>query len=102
MSFPAVPVIDSVTDWRCPECGLTEQTVNKPNRYHNCPRMGGLTTPLLRAGTKAKIERVMREDYTNGDEIRLDDAGRAVMAIKVTRDDGQDAFVFAPTAKGTT
>lgn len=90
--------MEMYVDWECPACGLTDQTTPaKANRYHNCPRMGGLTTPLVRKGVKAKHEAVMREDYVGDELVRLDDQGRPVMAIKTTRDNGQDVTVFAPS-----
>ena len=86
------------TDWYCPNCGITDQTVNMPNRFHNCAKLGGLTSPLFRVGTKAKVEAVMRDDYVGTDIVQKDDQGRIVMALKTTRDDGTDVVVFAPTA----
>jgi len=85
--------MDFHVDWECPACGLTERTGNLPNRFHPCPKMRGLTTPLVRAGVKAKLEMREREDYI-GDEL----VDSPVMSIVTTRDNGQDVTVFAPTA----
>lgn len=95
-----IPLIATVTDWICPACGLTSQTKEaKPHsRMHPCPRMGGLTTPMVRKGTAAKIERVAREDYVNDEIVTRDDEGRVVMGLQVVRDNGTDGVVFAPAA----
>lgn len=93
-------MLDFYVDWRCPSCGLTDRTRPLPNRMHNCPRMGGLTTPLVRAGVNAKHELVLRGDYVNGERVQRDDQGRVAQSIVTTRDDGQDVTVFAPTATG--
>lgn len=96
----SIPVIQSITDWRCPACGKTSQTkeVRPHQRMHTCPRMGGLTTPMVRAGTSAKIERLDREDYVGDEVVTRDDEGKVVMGLRVVRDNGQDAVVFAPAA----
>lgn len=94
-------IVRPVHDWYCPECGLTDQTSEpKPHtRYHACPKLRGLSAPFLPAGTKAKIEVRERDDYVGTDIVRLDpELKRPVMSIVTTRDDGQDAIVFAPTA----
>jgi hypothetical protein len=97
VTFPAAPLIETVTDWYCPSCALTEQTVNKDNRFHHCPKLR-MVSPLVRAGVHAKIERHMRQDYIGNEQVRRDDDGQPVMNLTITRDDGQDVFVFAPTA----
>ena len=93
-------MIAFVVDWYCPNCKLTEQTRDLPNRFHHCPVLG-MTAPLVRKGTKAKVEAHLREDYIGNDLVQVSDAGRPVMSVTTTRDDGQDVVVFAPTAKGT-
>jgi hypothetical protein len=92
----------AVQDWYCPACGQTDRTREaKPHsRFHPCPRMHGLTTPMLPKGTRAKLEAVERQDYVGNELVRLDDRGRPVMSIVTTRDNGQDVTVFAPTATG--
>ena len=61
--------------------------------------MRGLTTPMVRVGTAAKLVLNEREDYVNGEHVRLDpERRRPVMSISTVRDNGQDAVVFAPTA----
>jgi len=94
------PLISAFTDWRCPACGKTDRTAeSRPHtRFHPCPRMHGLSTPMVRAGTAAKLVLNERQDYVGKELVRLDDRGRPAMSISTIRDDGQDAVVFAPTA----
>jgi hypothetical protein len=95
-------IIDTVTEWYCPNCGLTDQTRGiVPNRYHNCAQLrGGLTAPMLRKGVNAKVEARERDDYVGGELVQHAPDGRPVMSVVTTRDDGTDALVFAPTAYG--
>lgn len=67
---------------------------------HECPTLAGMTVPLVQEGTRAEARAVEREDYV-GTEVGLqyDENGRAIMAVEVTRDDGTDRAVFAPTAR---
>jgi hypothetical protein len=67
VTFPAAPLIETVTDWYCPSCALTEQTVNKDNRFHHCPKLR-MVSPLVRQGVHAKIERHMRQDYIGNEQ----------------------------------
>lgn len=99
-------IITPVNRWYCPNCGKTDVS-HEPrphSRFHTCPKLRGLTAPFVPLGTKAKVELREREDYVNGDMVRLDpEQQRPVMSIVTTRDNGQDVAVFAPTAtaKGT-
>lgn len=95
------PVLTTIRQWYCPNCGKQDQTTEpKPHsRFHVCPKLRGLTAPMLPAGTKAKVELREREDYVNGDMVALDpERRRPVMSVVTTRDNGQDVAVFAPTA----
>jgi len=95
-----IPVLSAETRWTCPNCP-TEQVTRNPKTVtllHPCPKFAGLSVPLVRAGTKAKIVAVEREDYINGDKVFLHQ-GRPVMAVVTTRDNGEDRTVFAPTAR---
>lgn len=90
-----------ITRWYCPACGREDITreARPHSRFHVCPQMRGLTTPMLPAGTPAKVELREREDYVGSEAVRLDpELGRPVQSIVVTRDEGQDTTVFAPTA----
>jgi len=97
------PLVSVLHRWYCPNCGK-EDTTTEPlphTRFHTCPKLRGLTAPMLPAGTKAKVEAREREDYVNGDQVQLDpERGRPVMSVVTTRDEGQDVIVFAPTATG--
>lgn len=86
--------------WECPNCTATDVTheAEPHTRMHACAGLKGLTAPMVPAGTRCKVEAVEREDYLNGDLVRTDGEGRPVMSVITTRDDGQDAVVFAPTA----
>lgn len=54
--------------------------------------------PLVPEGVKAKVERMEREDYIGTDQVQFDGEGKPTMAVKTTRDDGEDCTIFAPTA----
>ncbi len=86
-------------EWECPACGKTTEVPGDYGKVvHRCPKMGGLTTPYVRKGAKAKLSLVMREDYIGSEKVQTDDEGRPVMAIVTERDNGRDTRVFAPVA----
>ena len=94
------------TRWECPACGLQDMTRDGPpvpgstaQRFHPCPKLG-IVAPMVAAGTVCKIETHEREDYVGSDLVRCDSAGRPVMSVTVTREDGEDCVVFAPTVRG--
>ena len=96
-------LLSTIRHWECPNCHFTD-TTNEPRphtRFHECPKMGGLTAPMIPAGTKAKITAHERDDYVGKDIVRLNDDGRPVMSITTEREEGQDVVVFAPTATAT-
>lgn len=84
------------TGWVCPNCTFTRLTPTAVQHtvIHNCAGLGGLIAPLVRAGTKCKVDAIEREDYLNGEQVGT------IMAVRTTRDDGIDALVFAPVAQG--
>lgn len=84
--------------WCCPNCPVTDRTVGQPNRFHHCSGLAGLYVQMVPAGTKAKVEAREREDYIAGADVQYDSNGRPVMAAVVTREDGEDVTVYAPTA----
>lgn len=100
-----VPILAApLREWYCPNCGLRDQTreARPHTRYHTCPKLRGLTAPMLPAGTRAKVELREREDYVGREHVQLDpERGRPVMSIVTTRDNGQDCMVFAPLATAT-
>ena len=96
----AVPLLEAFQDWTCPECGLAERTRPVANRFHPCPKLHGLTAPLVLAGTDCKLTAVERGDYLRGATQRTGDDGRPYMAVVTERADGSnDAAVFAEVAK---
>ena len=94
-------LVRAVNRWYCPAC-KREDVTHEPrphSRLHQCPASRGLSVPMVPAGTKAKVELREREDYVNGEVVQLDpERGRPVQSVIVTRDNGQDVAVFAPTA----
>ena len=96
-----IPLLTSEQRWTCPNCTL-EQVTHEPRphtRFHTCKGLRGLTAPMVPAGTRCKVELVERQDYIGTEQVRLDpERGRPVQSIVTTRDTGQDAVVFAPTA----
>lgn len=97
----SLPILQPVHRWYCPNCGKQDTTheARPHTRMHTCPKLRFLTAPMLPAGTAAKVELREREDYIGRELVQLDpERGRPVQSIVTTRDAGQDAVVFAPTA----
>lgn len=90
--------------WACPNCTHTDVTVETEihTRFHSCRGLRGLSVPMVEAGTRCKIEAVERGDYIRGEQVQTCGEGRPVMAVLVTRDDGQDCAVYAPLAQRPT
>lgn len=90
-----------IRSWHCPECRKAETTNDDGTgtRYHACPKLRGLSVPMVLAGVNAKIVLREREDYIGTEKVQLDpERHRPVMSIITVRDDGQDVVVLAPTA----
>ena len=88
--------------WECPSCDL-QQVTRRPDvhtEFHHCAGLAGLWAPMVPAGTKAKLEVNEREDYIGKEHVQLHE-GRPVMNVVVTRDEGQDCTIFAPSAGGS-
>lgn len=106
----SVPILTPEHRWQCPSCGAQKVTHDaRPHTpFHPCPKIAGFATPYAQVHGKelaGVVHRVVeREDYVNGDKVRTDDNGRAVMAIHTERADGYDTHVFAApaTAAGST
>ena len=95
----AVLLDQVITRWECPNCDVTEVTRGLvPNRFHTCAGLHMLTAPLVRSGTQCKVVALEREDYLNGDTQATGDDKRPYMAVRVTRDDGEDLAVNAGLA----
>ena len=98
----AVALLRSFTDWCCPNCDVTERTEALPpnaSRFHTCAGLHMLTAPLVRAGTRCKVEAEERGDYLNGEVQATGDDGRPYMAVRMTRDGGEDLAVNAGLAR---
>lgn len=98
-----VPLLQAAQEWACPNCQCRE-TVRPPlppnaSRYHNCPGLHMLSAPLVRAGTRCKVTAEERQDYLGGDLQAMGDDGIAYMAVRTTRDDGEDLLVNAGLAR---
>ena len=96
----SVPLLSPEHRWECPNCTFTDVTREAlpHSRMHACRGLKGLTAPMVPAGTRAKVEAQVREDYVGSELVQTDGDGRPVMSVVTTRDDGQDCSVFAPTA----
>ena len=95
-------LLDAWQDWECPNCHRTERTRPLPvnaARMHDCPKLHGLTAPLVRAGTDCKVVAVERGDYLRDEQQRTGDDGKPYMAVVTERADGSnDAAVFPGVA----
>lgn len=90
-------------DLACPQCGKTARVKDmkvKSARMHQCPKLRGLVTPMLREGVKAEIVVNEREDYIGKTNVQLDpERGRPVMNMRTEYADGHnDTVVYAPAA----
>lgn len=91
-------VFDTGLRWSCPNCDSTAVTRDAKTPMHPCRGLAGLMVPLVRDGVACKVEAVERGDWVGRERVQLDGAGRPVMAVVTTRDEGQDCTVYAPTA----
>lgn len=94
----SVPLLSTERRWECTACDFTDMTreARVHSHLHPCAGMGGLMTPMVPAGAAAKVTKVVREDYVNGDVVQYDDDRRPVSHIVVERDDGNDVAALAP------
>jgi hypothetical protein len=98
--MPAFLLDQVITRWECPNCDTTDVTRGLvPNRFHTCAGLHMLTAPLVRAGTRCKVEAEERADYLNGEVQATGDDGRPYMAVRTTRGDGEDLAVNAGLAQ---
>lgn len=99
-----IPLLRPVNRWYCPNCRKEDVTheARPHSRMHICPTLRYLTAPMLPLGTAAKVELVEWGDYVGKEKVQRDpERGRPIQSITTTRDNGQDAVVFAPTAQAT-
>jgi hypothetical protein len=96
-------LLERYEDLECPQCGLTERIRVLPAnaaRMHNCPKLHGLTAPLVPAGMDCRLVAVERSDYLNGEQQRTGDDGKPYAAVVTERGDGSgDATVFPGVAR---
>jgi hypothetical protein len=98
-----LPILRPVHRWYCPNCKATDVTheARPHSRMHTCPKLGMLSLPMdllmVPEGTRAKVETNEREDYVGQENVFLSPTGRPVMNVVITRDEGQDCAVFAPS-----
>lgn len=91
----------TVHEWVCLSCDFEDVTQGygpAGQRMHTCAGLKGLSVPMVPKGTRGSNSAVEREDYIGREIVQFDDAGRPVMSVITTRDDGQDCTVYAPTA----
>lgn len=91
-------ILDAERRWSCPNCTAAAVTRGAGDRFHACPGLAGLLAPMVLDGVRCEVRAVLREDYVGGEDVRHDGDGLPVMAVTVTRDDGQDRVVYAPAA----
>lgn len=97
-----IPLLKASQSWSCPNCGTTDVTPPLPpgsSRFHTCGGLHGLTAPLVRAGTRCKVEAEERQDYLGSEVQARGDDGRQYMAVRTTTDDHDDLLVFAGLAR---
>ena len=85
----------------CSECSSTlflRVRSEKPV-LHKCSGHGGMLLPMVQDGVKAHVTLVEREDYIGHEVVQMHE-GRPIMAVSITREDGEDRVIFAPTAVG--
>lgn len=95
-------LVRTFDDWCCPNCAHTEQTAALPlnaARFHVCPGLHMLNAPLVRAGTRCKVEAEVRADYLGGEIQAAGDDGRPYMAVRTTYGDHDDLLVNAGLAQ---
>jgi len=86
--------------WVCPNCDaqLVVESTRPHTPFHTCGGLKGIEAPMVPAGTKCKVEAHEREDYVGNEILTYDEDNRPIMAVEITRDDGNDVAVFAPCA----
>ena len=93
------PLLEAWQDWECPNCHLTERTRPQPvnsSRMHACPKLHGLTAPLVRAGTDCKVVAVERGDVLGHELQRAGDDGKPYMAVETIHADGHNDLAVFP------
>ena len=97
-----VPLLTAMVEWSCPNCWVT--AVSPPlapgqAKFHICPGLHMLSAPLVEAGTRCKVVAEERADYLGKEVQAHGDDGKPYMAVRTTRDDGDDLAVNAGMAR---
>jgi hypothetical protein len=97
----AVELTPPIREHYCPACQGTSTTRETlpHTRMHSCPKVGGMTVPMVPVGTRAKLVVHLRDDYVADEDVQYDENGRPVMAVETVRDEGTDLTVYAPCAR---
>lgn len=76
-------ILNPRTRWECKSCRFEDETTeSRPHsRMHTCLALGGLTVPMVEAGTDCVVQPVLSEDY-----------GRRVVGIETRHADGHTDF----------
>lgn len=96
-----IPGMIGPRDWECSRCSAGTRTPPDDPRtpMHDCPGMALMSIPMVRAGEKAEMRVVEREDYVGSEDVRVNAEGTPIMRAEVEREDGRvDVWVYAPTA----
>ena len=99
----AVPLLaPQPVEWYCPNCPVTAwQPLPPPGqvKFHTCPGLHMLTAPLILAGTRCEVTAEERADYLGREIQATGDDGKPYMAVRTTRDAGDDLIVNAGLAR---
>lgn len=89
-----------VVDWECLGCGHVDRTREAAvhTRMHPCRVAGGMTVPMVVAGTRGKLVLHERDDYVGTEDVQVSGDGKVYMSAEIVRDEGNDLAVYAPTA----
>jgi hypothetical protein len=102
MPVNGVPLLTVMVNWECPNCTVTARSAPLPpgtRKFHTCPGLHMLTAPLVEAGTRCKVTAEERQDYLGREIQATGDDGIPYMAVRTTRDDGDDVAVNAGLAQ---
>lgn len=93
-------LLNAEQHWECPNCDvkLVVKTRMPHSPFHPCSGLKGVEAPMVPAGTRCKVEAIVREDYVGNEIVTYDGENRPIMRVETTRDEGNDIAVFAPLA----
>jgi hypothetical protein len=91
--------VENPTHWACPNCDAQAVTRTTSIPMHPCCGLHGLMVALVPEGQRVKVEALERQDYIGKEKVQTDGRGRPIMAVKTTRNEGEDLVVLAPCAE---